>query len=290
MTTTETTVIDASGVAPIGGQLHAASRCEFDLSRAGAHPLLGADDIHVWYADLADEAAASAFPVLSASERVRAASFHFACDRRAFVVRRAALRGLIGGYIGERAADVTLTCARQGKPVLAAGSASLPLKFNMAWSATRAVFAFARSIEVGVDIERIKPCDDPEDLVARVCSPTEVRRFLRLDRTRRGRAFYLIWTVKEACVKAIGQGLHMAVDQIDVTVPDPMQPAQAIATAVDGQPWLTITLPLGRGYCGAVATRSRNARLRHFRYQNHPFEHARGADFDKDEAVTRHPV
>jgi len=58
---------------------------------------------------------------------------------------------------------------------------------------------------IGVDIERIKP-RDVVALAAWVCSPYERRELGRLSDFGQLRQFYMLWTLKEAFIKAAGLG------------------------------------------------------------------------------------
>src|SRR4030095_6058437 len=89
-----------------------------DWIRPDAPPALGLDEVHVWRLALdgmiPDGRALE--PWLSADERERARRFRFTRDRERYLAGRAALRGILAGYVGGRAAAPRLLGAPPRKP------------------------------------------------------------------------------------------------------------------------------------------------------------------------------
>lgn len=56
---------------------------------------------------------------------------------------------------------------------------------------------------VGADLERMRARDEPR-LAEWICSPAEQEALLALEDTMRREYFYLLWTLKEAFIKAAG--------------------------------------------------------------------------------------
>jgi 4'-phosphopantetheinyl transferase len=82
--------------------------------------------------------------------------------------------------------------------------------FNLSHTDDMLVLAFVASGEPGVDIESLGRQVDPEPLAKRFFSAAEFRALQALPRTRQRDRFLRLWTLKEACVKANGQGLARA--------------------------------------------------------------------------------
>jgi 4'-phosphopantetheinyl transferase len=78
-------------------------------------------EVHLWIIRLeaSDDNFARSLAWLSPEESARAERFHFPRHRKAFVLGRAALRGLLASYLGTNAADVGFVYGPQGKPALA---------------------------------------------------------------------------------------------------------------------------------------------------------------------------
>lgn len=164
-------------------------------------------DVHVWSIDLdrtAEEVAVLG-GMLTADELVRAGQLRAGRDaRRRFVASRAGLRALLGAYLGEGPTEVGFTAGAHGKPRLEPGS---PLRFNLSHSADRAMVAVASEVEVGADVEQVRPRTDLTRVARRVFTEAERDAIEAAGAEGRDRAFYRHWVAKEAFVKATGRGI-----------------------------------------------------------------------------------
>src|SRR5437879_3711535 len=116
-----------------------------------ARPRLGVGSVHVWRAELS-EVPEQALGWLSADERARAARFPHGPASARWARARGALRELLARYLDLEPAEVALRAAGNGKPILAVPSAP-PLAFNVSHSGELALYAFAASAAVGVDVQ-----------------------------------------------------------------------------------------------------------------------------------------
>jgi 4'-phosphopantetheinyl transferase len=185
-------------------------------------------------------------PGLGAAERARAARFVQPMHVRRFVLRRWALRCLIGERTGVAPERVAFTENAYGKPGMAG------LRFSTSHSGELALIAIGGEAEFGIDVERMRVLEDADELVERFFSPAERREYAALPIADRAEAFWRGWTVKEAFVKAVGQGLGFPLDAFDVAL-SPDRPA-AIAEVREGHrgPWAVRTIPLGPRYRAAA--------------------------------------
>jgi 4'-phosphopantetheinyl transferase len=154
---------------------------------------------------------------LSEAERQRASRLRFERDRRRFIVARSRLRELLAERLGTRPQALELGCGRNGKPELGPRFAHTGWRFNASHCDEVALYAFARGSEVGIDIEAIRPLAEADDIAARFFAPRERRAYLALAREDRPRGFFRCWTRKEAFVKALGEGLAMPLERLDVS-------------------------------------------------------------------------
>jgi 4'-phosphopantetheinyl transferase len=153
---------------------------------------------------------------LSADEVARAARFHFERHRRAYVLGRAALRLLIGRYLGIDPGKPRFVYGPQGKPALE--DATCPLRFNVSNSGDLAACAFTMGCEIGVDIEQHRGVRDMEQIANRFFSPEEASELLGLPESARIAAFFNCWTRKEAYIKAKGGGLSIPLASFQVSL------------------------------------------------------------------------
>lgn len=204
-------------------------------------------EVHVWQADLAMEpAAVSDYAAwLSADERDRAARFHQARDRERFVAGRGLLRQLLGRYLQTTPEQLVFDYNVHGKPALAAPFADSGLQFNLAHSHDLALFAFTRGRAVGVDVEAVTPDLEIEPLLPRICTAEELAAWQALPVESQRRAFFSLWTRKEALSKALGMGLSAPMFNLPGFVP-------ARRTEDEGSWTLTSFAPLP-DYAAALA-------------------------------------
>jgi 4'-phosphopantetheinyl transferase len=117
---------------------------------------------------------------------------------------RAALQVILERAAGQ---SVTIGHEPQGKPYLPA----LPnLKFSLAHGRGKALVAVAAGIEVGVDIERLRPMPDLARVAERFLPPGDAEALAETPEPDREREFFRRWTRAEALWKAAGLGLYGA--------------------------------------------------------------------------------
>ena len=208
--------------------------------------------VHVWSAglDLPADTLSSLAALLDGDEAVRAGRFHFERDRGRFTAARGFLRLLLGRYLDAPPAGLRFGYGARGKPFVASPAGS-PLCFNVSHSHGRALFAFARGREVGIDLEAgARLGDDWPGLVRRIFSARERGELFSLPAERQRAAFLNGWTRKEAFLKATGQGLVDGLQSIEVTL-DPARPPALLATDPAGQ-WTIHDLRRGEDYAAAL--------------------------------------
>ena|SRR5687767_2040661 len=190
--------------------------------------------------------------MLSPAEHARAARFLFDRDRDRFTGRRVALRGLLAEWMHCAPTDIAIERGPNGKPELR-GAVHEDFQFNSSHSNGLALFALAHRARVGVDIERVRP----------VAHLAEIGRhhFTRREwsvidaaRSRRSALFFSAWTLKEAYLKATGEGLSRAPETIELEFETD---GTARLAAVDGEcrlaeQWWARALSPAAGFVGAV--------------------------------------
>lgn len=156
---------------------------------------------------------------LSQAERSRAARFRFDRERRRFIVARARLRELLAERLEVPPESIEFVYAREGKPALAERFARSGWRFNLSHCGELAVYAFSRAGEVGVDVEAVHAIAEADAIAARVFSRREHEDYRALAPSERPLAFFRCWTRKEAFVKALGDGLAVALERLDASAP-----------------------------------------------------------------------
>ncbi|MFO1361047.1 MAG: 4'-phosphopantetheinyl transferase superfamily protein [Burkholderiales bacterium] len=223
-------------------------------------------EVHVWRIDLAGLRGAAALATLSDAERARAGRFRFPGDRDRFVASHAALRAILASCVDAAPAALSFGESVHGKPFVAAPAAGRALRFSLSHSGDVALVAVSRGLEVGVDVERVRALDDLEGFAARYFSPRECAALAQIAASDRLRAFFETWTLKEAYLKACGDGLARALDAFDVTV----GAAQPRLLAVRDRPgdearWKFERIDSGPGHAAAIAAPRDWERTRYWR-------------------------
>lgn len=179
----------------------------------GSFPELPSEMVHVWRVPLTREKDPVDTSVLSAAEVRRADAFHFARDRVSYSVTRSSLRILLGRYLKADPREIRIDLHPDGKPYLRGESG---LRFNVSHSHEVALLAFARQVEVGVDVEFRREEVAVEELAERFFAAEERRAVIEASGEEKRKQFYDIWSAKEACVKASGAGLQVPLEAFSV--------------------------------------------------------------------------
>ena len=168
-------------------------------------PRLAPNEVHLWIASLEPAPAESSrrMAVTTVAERQRAALFHRRQDAEHYLIAHGALRVVLAGYLTCDPASLRFDVRENGKPFLDGGA----VEFNLSHSGSLALIAVARDRPVGVDIELIRPVPELDALAARVCTAGELATLVALPHPDRERAFFTLWTRKEALAKATGEGI-----------------------------------------------------------------------------------
>jgi 4'-phosphopantetheinyl transferase len=155
------------------------------------------------------------------------------------------------------AAEISFSVGVRGKPALAGAWSNSEIRFNISDSHELALCALALNRDVGVDLEHILRPSDFDGLAEHFFAPREVATLRSLPVDGRVEGFFNCWTRKEAVLKAVGIGLGMPLNQVEVTLA-PQDPAKVLVFGDDSaasDPWWLHKLEPCAGYIGALASR-----------------------------------
>ncbi|HYM75115.1 MAG TPA: 4'-phosphopantetheinyl transferase superfamily protein [Candidatus Dormibacteraeota bacterium] len=210
--------------------------------------------VHLWQRSLQapDAAVEACYEVLSAEERERAHRFRIERPRREFVLTRGTLRSLLAHYLAITPQEIRFRYTKHGKPLLDTPG---DLRFNVSHSGDLALMAFVKGREVGVDVEKVVPQTEVEQLAERFFSARERSDLRNFSGEELRAAFFRCWTRKEAYIKAKGEGLSLPLDQFDVSIAIDDRDA-LLATRPDSSEagrWTLCDIRTSPGYAGALA-------------------------------------
>lgn len=167
--------------------------------------------VQLWLCDIDRPPAAAAAAVLDDEERTRLARFVFPRDRDRYLASHVFLRAVLARLGDVDPASLRFSKGPHGKPALdpACVPGSAPA-FNLSHSAGRALLAIVPgATEVGVDVEHWRPERRFAGIAERNFSAPECEYLSRAGPAGRVAAFYRVWTLKEAYVKARSTGLTL---------------------------------------------------------------------------------
>ena len=170
--------------------------------------------------------------LLSEEERGRAARFHTDPLRHRYCAAHGALRLLGEIYAGVAAKDQRFERNAWGKPRLAGFATT---QCSISYSGDSALIAWTTGPEIGVDLEMVRPIEDASDLMTLHYTPGEQTEVLRQGRDPSAfdRSFLIVWVRKEACAKALGKGLGIALSSFDCGVGPGMRTIEIDGRLVD---------------------------------------------------------
>jgi 4'-phosphopantetheinyl transferase len=178
------------------------------------------------------------------------------CDAAVWRVHADTIRpieAVLARYLGLRPSSVVLRRSRAGKPELQ-GSV---FRVSLAHSGEVALVAVTSRREVGVDVEVLRTDTEGWSLRSHVLTPGERARLEAVPVSGRSEAFLSMWTRKEALLKAIGVGLALDPQLIELEGQKIVAAPPELGQARD---WTLVDLPLP-GYAAALALRGPLASL-----------------------------
>lgn len=215
-------------------------------------------DIKLWHGHLHSDEISSAgyWPLLSAEEQDRAASFGNLSYRQRFIVVRGTLRLKLSKYLGLPPDQLAIEQSPYGKPFLA----DFPdVDFNLSHTADLLAIAVGRNCRLGIDMETFRPRNAISDLVERCFAEAESVWWLAQPESSRVRAFYQLWTRKEAFVKATGFGISLGLNHCIVNPENPALWLSVPDNCGKAKQWRSLEFALEENGCIALVTDAKAA-------------------------------
>lgn len=200
--------------------------------------------------------------LLDPTERQIAARFAFDADRRAYGAAHALLRVALCEYAEGAPTDWRFDATPLGKPFLATQPAGLDLRFSLSHAHSLVAVAIAQGFDIGVDVEASDRSSAHDMDIADRCFTPEEATLLRslADAQQRQDLFLTLWTLKEAVVKATGEGLSRPLDSFSIACDTFRLTARADANAPPPSEWSLAHWRRRRAHV-AVAAQCANARI-----------------------------
>lgn len=157
---------------------------------------------------------------LSAEEIAKSEKFHFDKHRKQYLATRILVRCVLSLYKRSVSPDGWSFLKNEfGRPYIANAGYSEKLFFNISHTENIVVLAVSKTEKIGVDIEWVARKRKFIDLAKRFFSEVEAGELALLPQTQQTDRFYEIWTLKEAYIKAQGEGLSIPLNSFYFQTP-----------------------------------------------------------------------
>lgn len=130
---------------------------------------------------------------------------------------RGGLREILSTYLNTDPGRIRFNYGQFGKFCIASPTQS-GIEFSVSHSTGHVAYAFTRNRKVGIDVECINPSMITDDLLPQVFTEDERRELLELPKHLREKAFFALWTRKEAYIKGTGEGFSADLHSFSITV------------------------------------------------------------------------
>ncbi len=211
---------------------------------------------HLWLLDLTqltDEIISRRQAFLSDAELLRAQTFKH--RKLQFIALRAFVRMCLAHYTDTAPGTLVLATEPNGKPYLI--NASLPIVFNLSHSNDMVVLAVGLQHALGVDIETTTRKRSQHAIAERYFHPNEVAHLQQLTNAEHSKYFFQLWTLKEAFLKATGEGISGGLNKTFFTLKNNNIHAEfAPELTTAAQDWQFYQQFINTDYCVALARNS----------------------------------
>lgn len=141
-------------------------------------------------------------PFVSEERRNRIMSYYFDIDKKLSLYAALLTRMEICNWTGMQVTELVFGRNNLKKPILIS---SPKINFNFAHTRNFVLLGISDSVEIGVDVEKIK--DAPFEIADTVFHPKEKEYIFDAPLEEQKSLFFQIWTRKEAFIKQSGEGL-----------------------------------------------------------------------------------
>jgi 4'-phosphopantetheinyl transferase len=223
-------------------------------------PRLAPGEVHVWRFRLGDPRGHE-HTALTDAERERARGMTAPAAAESFVASQLAVREVLSAHLGIPGRSVEIVRGAHGKPML--GDHTRGLGFNVSHSGAWGLLAVSHA-DVGVDVEQVRQRRIDPSFEQRFLTPAE-RELLNSRRGTDGdAAFFVVWSRKEAYLKATGFGLAAPFSKVDSAgdmLPELDEQGNQLAGA---KPWSIMDFFVDEQHVGAIVARAAELAVKFF--------------------------
>ncbi len=220
-------------------------------------------EIHIYQFPLADDRLQSEIDefaqILSPDELSKANRFRFNKHRSDYITARYYLRKLISCYSDVKPEEIIFHYTDKDKPYIKLKNISI--KFNLAHSGNKCVYAFNKDQEIGIDIEHLREIPDAREICQRFFSKKEIEDLYKVSDKTISNTFLLCWTRKEAFIKAVGDGLSYPLSDFTVSLDEDKPEITGIKKDQDEvRFWKMFNIDAGEKYLSTLVVKNPDSR------------------------------
>ena len=150
--------------------------------------------------------------VLNLQELEKAERFYFYEDRMRYLAGKVLSKQLLMQYLDEE--EIVFFTHKLGKTYHKPITGKQNIEFNISHSGNMLLAAFARNMDIGVDVQEMAECQDYRKIAKNFFAPSEAEY---IEKRKDETLFFRFWAAKEAYLKAIGIGINQGMDFFSVT-------------------------------------------------------------------------
>ena len=150
--------------------------------------------------------------ILSKDETEKADRFKIEKDSKQYIVSRGSLRKILSEYIHIDSYSINFSYTEFAKPFLE----NSKIHFNLSHSGDWCCIAVSLIKDIGIDIEKVREIEDVSKIAERYFALNEFEHIKNFEGTDQINEFFRIWTLKEAFIKAVGEGLSFPLKNFSV--------------------------------------------------------------------------
>jgi len=155
--------------------------------------------------------------LLAESELTRFHRFRPTSKKAEFIASRLLLRHLLRTYTDCNSREAEAIPDEMGRPFWFVNTIPVDIFFSLSHTKEMICCGICKHREIGCDIESLQARKYEKELTERVFSAQEQQFYKSLPEQMRSEFFYRSWTLKEAFIKAVGQGLRVPLTSLSFT-------------------------------------------------------------------------
>ena len=227
-------------------------------------PLLSSGQLYVWSVNTnpTAELLERCKVALSEHELTRIPFFKFEQVQQNYIISQGVLRLLLGAYLGMNANKLKIGRQAKGKPI---SSDDPDIHFNISNSGKMAVYAFSRDSEVGIDLEHIRQIPDLDEMITKNFSTNE-RKYINASEKDRNSRFFRFWTIKESYLKAIGEGMRLAPDNLEFSIEKDGITHLSTRGVFELEDWIFKEFSPATDYVGTLTFMQKNSSIEYMKF------------------------